>query len=114
MKTDLIIYPTSRALRQLQRRVLEKASFFDGRRHISLSAFLGGCEEAAKLSGFLRDSDGRPLSRMDDLKGGIAVVEAAERFVASPPVPIPVLGALSRRGVEETLEQLIEYISPPG
>jgi len=71
MKTDLIIYPTSRALRQLQRRVLEKASFFDGRRHISLSAFLGGCEEAAKLSGFLRDSDGRPLSRMDDLKGGI-------------------------------------------
>ncbi len=112
MKTDLIIYPTSRALRQLQRRVLEKASFFDGRRHISLSAFLGGCEEAAKLSGFLRDSDGRPLSRMDDLKGGIAVVEAAERFVASPPVPIPVLGALSRRGVEETLEQLIEYISP--
>jgi PD-(D/E)XK nuclease superfamily protein len=112
MEADLIIYPTSRALRQKQRRVLENASFFDGRRHISLSAFLGGCEEAARLSGFLRGSDGRSLSRMDDLKGGIAVVEAADRFIALPPVPIPVLGSLSRRGVEETLEQLIEYISP--
>ncbi|MEA1928875.1 MAG: PD-(D/E)XK nuclease family protein [Candidatus Auribacterota bacterium] len=112
MKFDLIIYPTSRALRQKQRRELEKSPFFDGRRHISLSAFLGGCEEAARLSGLLHDSSGRPLARMDDLKGGIAVVEAAERFVTSPPLPIPVLGHLSRRGVEETLEQLIKYISP--
>lgn len=112
MKPDLIIYPTSRALRQRQRRVLERSTFFDGRGHISLSAFLGGCEEAARLSGLLRDSAGRPLSRMDDLKGGIAMVEAAERFVSSPPISIPVLGVLSRRGVEETLEQLIEYVSP--
>lgn len=112
MELDLIIYPTSRALRQRQRRVLSKEPFFDGRRHISLSAFLGGCEEAARLSGLLRDSSGRPLARIDDLKGGIAVVETAERLAASSPVPLRVLSALSRRGVEETLEQLIEYVSP--
>ena len=112
MEADLIIYPTSRALRQRQRRALESSPFFDGRGHISLSAFLGGCEEAAMIMGLLRDSAGRPLSRMDDLKGGIAVVEAADRFSVSPPIPTPVLGALSRRGLEETLEQLTAYISP--
>ena len=112
MDPDLIIYPTSRALRQKQRRELLRRPFFDGRRHISLAAFLGGCEDAARLTGLLRGSSGRPLERIDDLKGGIAVVEAAERFVASPPVSLQVLSALSCRGVEEILEQMIEYVSP--
>lgn len=92
--------------------MLEKEDFFDGRGHISLSAFLGGCEEAARLNGLLRDSAGRPLGRMNDLKGGIAVIEAVERFLSTPPIPIPVLEILSREGVEETLQQLIEYVSP--
>ncbi len=108
----LVIYPTSRALRQLQRRALEKEPFFDGRGRISLSAFLGGCEEAARLAGLLKDESGRPLDRIDDLKGGIAVVEAAERFSAEPPLASAVLGRLSRKGLEETLEQLIAYLSP--
>ncbi|MDP8237163.1 MAG: PD-(D/E)XK nuclease family protein, partial [Candidatus Erginobacter occultus] len=108
----LVIYPTSRALRQLQRRALEKDPFFDGRGRISLSAFLGGCEEAARLAGLLKDESGRPLDRIDDLKGGIAVVEAAERFSSDPPLAPAVLGRLSRKGLEETLEQLIAYLSP--
>lgn len=109
---NLIIYPTSRALRQLQRRALEREPFFDGRGRISLSAFLGGCEEAARLAGLLRDDSGRPLDRIDDLKGGIAVVETAERFFAESQVGPGVLSRLSRKGLEETLEQLIAYLSP--
>ena len=93
----LIIYPTSRALRQLQRRALEQEPFFDGRGRISLSAFLGGCEEAARLAGLLRDESGRPLDRPEDLNGGVAVVEAAERFFAYPPLSPGVLGRLSRK-----------------
>lgn len=108
----LIIYPTSRALRQVQRRALERKPFFDGRGHISLAAFLGGCEEAARLAGLLRDSAGQPLEPIDDLKGGIAVVETAERFFSGPPSAPSVLGRLSRKGLEETLEQLIAYLSP--
>ncbi len=108
----LIIYPTSRALRQVQRRALERKPFFDGRGHISLAAFLGGCEEAARLAGLLRDPAGRPLEPIDDLKGGIAVVETAERFFSEPPAAPTVLGRLSRKGLEETLEQLIAYLSP--
>ncbi len=109
---ELIIYPTSRSLRQRQRQKLEREPFFDGRGHIALSAFLGGCEEAARLAGLLRAEDGRPLERIDDLKGVIAVVETAERFSADPPLPLRVLGRLSRQGLEETLEQLIAYLSP--
>lgn len=109
---ELTVYPTSRALRQYQRRRLRREPFFDGRGHIALSAFLGGCEEAARLAGLLRAENGRPLERIDDLQEGIAVVETAERFFADPPLPLKVLGRLSRRGLEETLEQLIAYLSP--
>jgi len=112
MSGNLIVHPTSRALRQYQRRRLGREPFFDGRGHIALSAFLGGCEEAARLAGLLKSPDGRPLERIDDLKMGIAVVETAERFFADPPLPLKVLSRLSRRGLEETLEQLIAYLSP--
>ncbi len=104
---DLIIHPTSLALRQTQRRALERDSFFDGRPHLTLASFLKACAEAA-----LADHSDGPLRPMGDLDRELAIVETVIRFRATRPKRSAPLQALAPAALEETLAQLIESVAP--
>lgn len=117
----LIVYPTAVALRQAQRRALERDAFFDGRGHITLSSLLRECAGLA-----LKNRGLRPIS---DLDRELAIVEAVSKFRKKNPSPRPSLArrslpaeaapsrgegvrALAPAALEETLSQLIESVAP--
>jgi RecB family exonuclease len=107
MKPDLLIHPTSLALRQVQRRALERDSFFDGRRHLTLAAFLRACAETALSQG----PAGR-LRPISDLDRELAIVDAVVAFRASRHDSNSILHTLAPAALEETLAQLIDTIAP--
>jgi hypothetical protein len=108
----LIVHPTALSLRQFQRRALEQERFLDGRGHMTLAALLSECADAAARRGLLRDRQGRVLRPAGDLDRELAIVEAAARFGARPPLPLRVLDRLAAPALEETLGQMIETVSP--
>ena len=103
---DLIIHPTAVALRQTQRRALERDGVFDGRRHLTLSSFLRSCASAA-----LKDQALRPIS---DLDRELAIVEAVNHFRAAKAETRrhSLLAGLAPAALEETLSQLIDTVAP--
>ncbi len=103
----LVVHPTSLALRQLQRRALEQAGFFDARWHTTLAALLGDCAEAARRTGLLGAL--RPAS---DLDLELLLMEAARRFQARPEKARGPLAALSAQALEDTLDQLNAFLPP--
>lgn len=103
----LVVHPTSLALRQLQRRVLEQSGFFDARGHTTFAALLGECAEAARRAGLL----GR-LQPASDLDLEILLMEAARRFQARPEKARGPLAALSAQALEDTLGQLNAFLPP--
>ena len=103
----LVVYPTSLALRQLQRRVLEQSGFFDARGHTTFAALLGDCAAAAQRAGLLGKL--RPASDLDD---EILLMEAARRFLARPAKARGPLAALSAQAAEDTLHQLNAFLAP--
>ena len=103
----LVVHPTSLALRQLQRRVLERAGFFDARGQTTFSALLGECAAAAQRAGLLDKL--RPAS---DLDLEILLMETARRFQARPEKARGPLAALSAQAVEDTLAQLNAFLPP--
>ncbi len=109
---DLIIYPTAVALRQVQRRALERDGFFDGRRHLTLATFLQLCSQAASRAGLLKESTGQSLRPISDLDRELAIMEAVTLFRSTPHPSNSVLTALTPAALEETLEELIDTISP--
>jgi hypothetical protein len=104
IKGTLTVYPTAVALRQAQRRALERDAFFDGRGHVTLSSLLRECAGLA-----LKKSGLRPIS---DLDRELAIVEAVTRFRSTKGGKNRILGALAPAALEETLSQLIESIAP--
>jgi RecB family exonuclease len=100
------------ALRQAQRRALERDAFFDGRGHVTLSSFLRECADSALIPNGLR-----PVS---DLDRELAIVEAVTRFQGRKPSDFslqtsafrPRLAALPPSALEETLSQLLDTIAP--
>jgi len=111
-RPDLVIYPTAVALRQVQRRTLERDGFFDGRRHLTLAAFLRLCSEAAARAGLLKDTKGQSLRPITDLDRELAIVEAVSLFRTTQHPKNSILPALTPAALEETLEELIDTISP--
>lgn len=111
-RPDLIIYPTAVALRQVQRRALEREGFFDGRRHLTLAALLRLCAGAAARAGLLKDATGQSLRLITDLDRALAIVEAVAHFRANVPPQNSLLTALTPSALEETLEELIDTIAP--
>ncbi|MEI8123322.1 MAG: hypothetical protein WCI20_14930, partial [bacterium] len=67
LNATLIVYPTAVALRQTQRRILEREAFFDGRRHITLSSLLRECASPAL--------QGRRLRPISDLDRELVIME---------------------------------------
>lgn len=104
----LVVHPTSLALRQLQRRTLDQAGFFDARGHTTVAALLGDCAEAARRAGVLPD-DLRPAA---DLDLEILLLEAARRFQARPEKERGPLATLSAQALEDTLDQLNAFLPP--
>lgn len=101
----LLVYPTAVALRQAQRRALEREAFFDGRGHITLSSLLRDCAAVA-----LKNRKLRPIS---DLDRELAIVEAVNKFRGKKPSPLKEgVHALAPAALEETLSQLIESVAP--
>jgi RecB family exonuclease len=100
----LTVYPTAVALRQAQRRALERDAFFDGRGHVTLSSLLRECAGLA-----LKKSGLRPIS---DLDRELAIVEAVGLFRSTKGGKGRILGALAPAALEETLSQLIESVAP--
>ena len=106
----LLVYPTAVALRQAQRRALEREAFFDGRGHITLSSLLRECATIA-----LKHRKLRPIS---DLDRELAIVEAVSKFrkMRPSPQPSPLKGegvsSLAPSALEETLSQLIDTVAP--
>ena len=109
---DLIIYPTAVALRQVQRRALERSGFFDGRQHLTLGSFLRLCAEAAARAGLLKDAKGHTLRPITDLDRELAIVEAVSNFRATQRPDNSMLSALTPAALEETLEELTDTIAP--
>jgi hypothetical protein len=95
------------SLRQAQRRALERDSFFDGRRHLTLASFLKACAETA-----LPDHPDGPLRPTGDLDRELAIVETVIRFRAARPGRSTLLQALAPAALEETLAQLIDTVAP--
>ena len=108
----LWIHPTALALRQLERRVLQREGFFDGRRHLTLRAFTAACTEAAGWAGLLEGGNGRPLRPITDLEHELAVVEAAGLFAREARGTAGALAALGTTGLQETLAQFVELLAP--
>ncbi len=104
----LTIYPNTPALRQAQRRLLEKESFLDGRFHLAMSHFARALSEQAERCGFLQDPNGRPLRLTTDLERDLAVMETAAQSAGT----FPGLAGLSAAALEDVLQNLIRYISP--
>jgi hypothetical protein len=106
----LLVYPTAVALRQAQRRALEREAFFDGRGHITLSSLLRECATVALKS--------RKLRPISDLDRELAIVEAVSKFrkMRPSPQPSPLKGegvrSLAPSALEETLSQLIDTVAP--
>ena len=103
-KNTLTIYPTAVALRQAQRRALERDSFFDGRGHATLSSLLRDCAGAA-----LKNTGLRPIT---DLDRELAIVEAVNNFRSTKAGKGKILAALAPAALEETLSQLIDTVGP--
>ena len=103
----LVVHPTSLALRQLQRRVLERAGFCDARGQTTFSALLGECAACAQRANLLDKL--RPAS---DLDLEILLMETARRFQARPEKARGPLAALSAQAVEDTLAQLNAFLPP--
>ena len=104
IKGALIVYPTAVALRQAQRRALEREAFFDGRGHVTLSSLLRECAGLA-----LKSQGLRPIS---DLDRELAIVEAVSLFRSTRAGKGKILAALAPAALEETLSQLIESVAP--
>ncbi len=107
----LLVYPTAVALRQAQRRALERDGFFDWRRHTTLSTLLRDCAVVALAH--------RNLRPIQDLDRELAIVDAVSKFRRMNPPPLPATGehgtglrALAPAALEETLSQLIDTIAP--
>jgi hypothetical protein len=111
-RPDLIIYPTAVALRQVQRRTLDREGFFDGRRHLTLGSLLRLCAESAARAGLLKGPRGLSLRPITDLDRELAIVEAVAKFQASPHPENSMLTALTPAALEETLEELTDTIAP--
>lgn len=111
-RPDLMIYPTAVALRQVQRHVLERVGFFDGRRHLTLASFLRLCAEAATRAGLLKDPHGHSLRPMSDLDRELAIVEAVTKFQTAAHPKNSILTALTPSALEETLEELTDTVAP--
>ncbi|MEI8350736.1 MAG: PD-(D/E)XK nuclease family protein [bacterium] len=108
---NLLVYPTAVALRQAQRRALERDGFFDGRRHTTLSTLLRDCALIALAR--------RNLRPIQDLDRELAIVEAVSQFRRTKPASRPAAGDLGQNlrklapsALEETLSQLIDTLSP--
>ena len=100
----LLVYPTAVALRQAQRRALERVAFFDGRGHITLSSLLRECATVA-----LKHRKLRPIT---DLDRELAIVKAITTFRSMEKGKGRILAALAPSALEEILSQLIDTIAP--
>lgn len=107
----LWIYPTAVALRQAQRREVDRSGFFDGRQCFTLAAFLSACADAAVCAGLLRDDRGCPLRPMTDLDRQLAIAEAVTRFRRSPP-QYPPFRDLPASALEMILEDIVDAMAP--
>ena len=112
MPPDLIVYPTSLALRQHQRRTLEERGFVDARYELTLAALIQQCAEAAARAGLLRNPAGQDVRPISDLDRELSVVTAVSRFLDRPPFELRALGRLSPSALEETLALLLNTVSP--
>lgn len=108
---NLLVHPTAVALRQAQRRALERDGFFDGRQHTTLSTLLRDCAVIALAH--------RNLRPIQDLDRELAIVEAVSQFRRTKPPARPAAGDLGQNlrnlapsALEETLSQLIDTLSP--
>lgn len=108
--SSLTVHPTTVALRQFQRRQLEKTAFFDSRGHITFSALLRECAAAALTAPINHSS--LPLRPPSDLDRELAIVEAVAAFRTTKAGRNGILSALAPTALEETLAQLIDTISP--
>ncbi|MEI6563711.1 MAG: PD-(D/E)XK nuclease family protein [bacterium] len=111
-RPDLLIYPTAAALRQVQRRVVERDGFFDGRRHLTLASFLRLCAEAAARAGLLRNTKGQSLRPITDLDRELAIVEAVSQFRNAAHPKNSILITLTPAALEEILEELTDTVAP--
>ena len=111
MTDTLTVYPTSPALRQWQRRQLDRVSFLDCRGHLTNAAFLRECTVAAQKNGFLSAAE-KPLKQDNDFDREMTIIEVCEAIPGSP--DYPVLSRLAAIAVEEILGRLIQYIAPLG
>jgi len=104
LNATLIVYPTAVALRQTQRRILEREAFFDGRRHITLSSLLRECASPAL--------QGRRLRPISDLDRELVIMEVVSRFRSARNKRGTILAHLAPAALEETLSLLIETVAP--
>lgn len=109
---DLTVYPTAVALRQAQRRALDREGFFDGRGHITLAALLRECAESAAAAGLVCDHRGHPLRALEDLDRNLAIVDTVTRFRTTRAGHDDLLASLATTALEETLVQLVDTVSP--
>ena len=103
----LVVYPTSLALRQLQRRTLERTPFFDGRGQLTFAGLLDACAEAARRANLLGD-----LRTASDLDYEILLLNTARRFRQRSATVQGPLAALSAQALEDTLHQLASFLAP--